>query len=52
MKKETKKDNKQIVEVHIYIHQVNPISWNPTVPPVPMPNTTPAPFYPWPITTC
>jgi hypothetical protein len=48
-KKKPKKENKQVVEIHIYIHQFPDYGFNsaPT-----QPNTTP---YPWknpPITIC
>lgn len=45
MKKKTKKENKQIVEIHIYIHQVLPTYTQPAFPPYPNPNFNP-------ITTC
>ena len=41
-KKKPKKENKQIVEIHIYIHQIPQYNWNP---PTITPNV--APSAPW-----
>jgi hypothetical protein len=47
--KTTKKEEKQIVEIHIYIHQNNPV---PYIPPN-HPTSPQQPFYPnYPISTC
>jgi hypothetical protein len=55
MKKKTKKETKQIVEVHIYIHQIPQYIQQPSFPQPPytpnyptQPNTTPI----YPIVTC
>jgi len=52
-KKQTvKKDNKQIVEIHIYIHQQYPSTPSPYIHPTPntnpnFPNYQPTPVYCW-----
>ena len=44
----TKKENKQIVEIHIYVHQVNPNGVGQYTPPTYTPPTiTPNPNYPF-----
>lgn len=47
MKKKTTKQNKQIVEIHIYVHQVNPVgSYTPPYPINPNPNQNISPTFP------